>query len=226
MAETLKYEEVLPILEILAGEKGKLGQLAKFALEHDEKILGAIGLIKKLLGKKKKQVEGVVEAAKPIPGPGAINPPQNLRKVTALRASLFFIERNKVAPFGIIPKRDFDRVKSDEGPSFFHDRVHLDVDPLDSDGVEIGPGSPDLIQMVAPDGSNKLTYEVSYDDGDQGPVQIHSFGDNFGCTPVLKVDRGANDGGEHYVSFRAVLGDVKSNVVRYRVKGGPGPVGE
>lgn len=55
-----------------------------------------------------------------------------------------------------------------------------------------------------------------------GPITLGSYGDNFGCTPTLKADKDAEDGGRHKLVVYQVYAEgtdreVRSNELEFAI---------
>lgn len=124
-----------------------------------------------------------------------------------------------------------EKIKQGLDPAVPADVLNFDIDPLDQFGVEIGPGSPELTQLL-------LDPENPYDpsapnDGLEGRMRIQYAMGNFdfavngtrwqyGCSPNVKVDPNLRNVEKNLV-FSAFATNAQgkafqSNVVRVNVK--------
>lgn len=180
------------IFDLIGKVLGKEGQVdkAREVYKSNKPLFDLlVSVVKNVLHKDKPDAAPVV-----VPPP---DPPHHVgedgevvvgypRKVSYLRLSAFFEVNGEV-----VPKEEFKRIMSGENPlpGQGHTKVHLDIDPLDQDGNEIGPGDPNLAQMVNPDGSFKMSYSWSLGgaSGADAPVTVHQWQRDFGCTPTFKI---------------------------------------
>jgi hypothetical protein len=176
----LDLKDILPILARLIGKK--YPEAAEFYKENK----GLVDLVAKELLEKNKTVvtkpvadEDDGPAMPVVDGQVHTTPPPG-RKFSGLRLNYFFFqERGEV-----IGKPKFDAILSGKDAlNAKQTKIVLDIDPLDENGVEIGPGSAELAQLINADGSNKIKYRFS---GTCPPPTIHQWDRDFGCRPALK----------------------------------------
>lgn len=157
-------------------------------------------------------------------GPTPFPPAPTGRVWSGLRLSLKGVKRDG----GHI---NHENIKSGSDPAVAGDVLNFDLDPLDQFGNEIGPGSPELSQLL-------FDPEVPYDpgasnDGQEGRMRIQYAMGNFdfavngtrkqyGCAPNVKVDRDLRNVDDNLV-FSAFATNAQgkafqSNVVRVKVK--------
>lgn len=107
-------------------------------------------------------------------------PPVEKRVVSGLRLKYFFFEEEGQ----IKSKPEFDAILSgSDALNARKSKIHVDIDPLDAKGEEIGPGSPELAQLLKPNGETKLQYRFK---GSAPAPTTHQWHRDFGCTPVFK----------------------------------------
>lgn len=141
---------------------------------------------------------------------------------SGLHLSVKGVKRNGVH----VPAGELDKVKDLSDPVDDGDVVNLDVDPLDQFGVEIGPGSPELDQLLLDpskgtgkddSGDNhRLHYAVG-----GGDFEINGTNRNYGCGPNLKIPRGFKGEATAVVSVFGTTPagkTITSNAIRVRVK--------
>lgn len=91
-----------------------------------------------------------------------------------LRSGLYFVQY----PDGDISKGREEIARIVGGGAIpVHSKVHLDFDPVDEDGEEVGPGDPRL-----------QGFYVDSFSSDEAVADLHQTGDekDHGCTPVAK----------------------------------------
>lgn len=182
----IDFKDLLPVLAKLLGKK--VPAAADFYKEN--KIL-VDAIAAELLAKKDPKPapavdedEGPAYPTSSVPGlpPTLDKPPvpEATRKIVGLRMSYFFFQERGE----IIAKPVFDAILSGKDAlNAKQTKIVLDIDPLDEAGVEVGPGSRELSQLVNPDGSNKIQYRFK---GTCPPPTIHQWHRDFGCRPALK----------------------------------------
>ena len=207
------YSVVFPALQAGFG-LGDLEKVAKVYAEHRSFFDSVLGFFKGLFKKKVAPVEPGPPAPA-VPGPVVVFPPADPnpqaasggpRLVTGLSAKGYWIGQRD-NPF---TRDQFLRVMSQEDPlpADGHTKLHLDIDPTDAKGVEIGPGSPELSQLVRADGHPAIVHHVTLDGTDalaDDRVLLGSVDDDFGCTPSIKPARSVRDGKDHTLVYWATF---------------------
>ena len=85
-------------------------------------------------------------------------------------------------------------------------KIHVNHSPFDAEGNEIGPGDPRWSQVPKVDDMYVYTtWELDGNPQDDRVV-LGSYGDNYGCTPTLKVDKREEDKEDHVLTFRGHYG--------------------
>ncbi len=234
------YAEVFPAIHA-AGIGGTIEGAAKFYKQNRDILDWVFGLLKGVLGKKKKQQEEpqvspggtapapslppvVVATPPPLP---TVTPSFPQRAVHGLRLDPYWIGQND-NPFN---KAHFDAVVSgdDPLPADGHTKLHMDLDPLDQQGSEIRPGSPELAELVNAEGIPQIQWKCLVDgrDGYAAGVNLGSItpdeNDPYGCTPSFKPTKGMRDGKDHYAEVWAefaskTAGRLESNHFKFRIK--------
>ena len=180
------------IFSLIGKLLGKEGQVekAREVYKANKPLFDLLGrVVKDVLSRDKPNAPPVVVAPPDPPvvvGEDGEVVPGYPRVVSGLRLSAFFEVAGEV-----VPKAEFQKIMSGENPLPGQGRtkVHLDIDPLDQHGVEIGPGDVNLGQLVNPDGSHKMSYSWSLGGakGADAPVTVHQYHRDFGCTPTFKI---------------------------------------
>lgn len=143
-----------------------------------------------------------------VPVQRVVNGRAATRTVDSLQAKLFFIEQAG----NIVDKERFKEIKRG-GNIPWGARIHFDITPYAA-GVAIQPGAPELPGMLQEDGETPaMKFRVLWDgaegsgpDGEMpGPSELHSYDDDFGCTPVVKIPKDAEDEAQHTLVLQAIL---------------------
>lgn len=202
------YNDIFPVVAKMAGLGGgvdAVNQAARLYLQNK----GLIDAIFKVLGGliHKGHKVSVVDAPVSIPAPAPVAAPPGVeaRRVVNLDVQLFYVERDKkrVVHDGeeLFNKDEAEAVRRGKGNVGWGDRVHLNITPIDQNGDKFEPGDEANKQLLRADGYPAFEHVISFDGGDSGPVGLSSEYDDFGCTPVLKASRDAQDAAGHKVSY-------------------------
>ncbi len=124
---------------------------------------------------------------------------------------------------GLGDEQDFKEKLGGKNAVNWGDKIRLNATPTDSTGHRM---------EGADDANFEATYDRAWDqipkendgyiftewwwDGEYmgGPIILGSYGDNFGCTSTLKVDKSAEDDGRHKLEVQCVYAKVKRNECR------------
>lgn len=203
-------------------------QLAGAAMSAVGKFLES--LLAKLFSRKDKTVDSPTSPVLP-PGSKPVVPTQDdddtTRIFSGLRLSIKGIKRDG----GHVSDDVLNVIKSLSDPAVPVDVVNLDLDPLDQFGSEIGPGSPELSQLLvdpqnpydpeAPNDGQESRMRIQYAVGG-GDFAINGTRKQYACAANLKVGRDFKGETIAVVSAFATNAQGKtftSNAIRVRVKG-------
>lgn len=93
-------------------------------------------------------------------------------------------------------------------------KIHLDGSPFDAEGKEIGPGDPAWGDVPKVNDGYIFT-EWAWDGVAMGgPIDLGSYGDNYGATPTLKANKRDEDKADHQLSFSQVYAKGTPQEVR------------
>lgn len=235
------YAEVFPFVQAGFGFDD-IVKAANFYKQYKSTFDSIFGFLKK--AKKHTESPGTVPppapvvvvpvvVAPPVPNPVSGPLPYPGRIVSKLEARAYWIGRND----NPLDHKQFDQVisKGDPITADGHTKLHVDVSPFDQDGVEIGPGSPELNQLMRSDGHPAIVHHCTLDGNEalaNGLVAIGSVDDDYGCTPSLKPAAEVRDGKDHEMVYWATLSNeyapnrtanspiqtIVSNRLSFRVK--------
>lgn len=213
--------DLADLLPAIADKKGlDIGEVVGIYMQHKSIIDRVLGVVFGLFKKKPK-------APKVDPGPGSKpgvqepqQPPQEQPRpvpvgaravIAALRSKVGVIQQNAEdgRPYS---KPDRDDIVSGAGKLNEGDRIHFDATPVDANGYELQPGDP------AEAHPSKVDYLIGWngefvrgsvhddvDDAWPGPLSVHSWHDDYGLTPVLKVHKTPDETGDAEVTFQMIL---------------------
>lgn len=133
----------------------------------------------------------------------------------------FFIERTQGKGKGIGDvgdKADADSKRGGKNAVGWGNKIHLNGSPFDADGKEIGPGDPAWNDVPKVNDGYIFTHWSWDGEHDGGPIDLGSYGDNYGCTPTLKANKRDEDKSRHTLTFYQVYAEgtpqeVKSETI-------------
>ncbi len=208
-AETGQVQSLLAGFDL--GEVIKNPLVFKFLIDTINKIIGRITAPKPIDPPWTEGPNGPVVIPPPPPPPE--EPPVKERLITSLRAKFYHISRKNRD----ISKAEFDAIVSRNSPLQAGDRVHLDCTPYDQFGIEVGPGSPELEQLVnrqVVNGQEVATLRLRWLQPMDGIGEITNEYDDYGMTPVYKVPKSAKVGEQYELgSFALEFTPAGSNRV-------------
>lgn len=203
-----------------------LGSILKMVLNNPQ-ILGVIlGLFQGLGGLFKKKAQDPTTPVIPVPiTPVPVPVPPTApsgSKITSLRDKIYFFERT-MGGSKVLNKQTYDNLLAGNEFLTRGDRIHLDVTPM-LGNIFMGPESSlkDKLLLQDPskgdvEGNHRIVHVAIVDghefrSGDPEPennwdgqdvVFLTSEYDDYGCTPVMTVNRDLELGSEHTVSYYA-----------------------
>lgn len=201
---------------------------------NNPQLLGLIlGLFQSLGGLFKKKpkptevpTEPITVAPVPVPTPPTPAPVTSTDKITALKSKWYFFERTEHGS-QVLNKGTYDDIIAGNQFLTRGDRLHVDITPLIGSQV-MGPESSRKDELLLQDpskgdveGNHRFIYVAvvngkEYRSGDVAPgenwdgqdvVFLTSEYDDYGCTPVLTVNRDLGLNAEYSVSFYAIYKD-------------------
>lgn len=176
-------------------------------------VLGLLSHVGDLFKKKPPVI--AVTPVPPVPVviptlPPPVNPlPAGQRKVASLRTKWYFFERTENGS-KVLDKATYDDIIAGNQFLTRGDRLHVDITPVDQNGIAFGPGDAENNALLLKDpslgdveGNHRFDHVVSvngqeYHSGDTVPglswdgqdvVFLTSEYDDLACTPVLTVSR-------------------------------------
>ena len=185
-------------------------------VKPDADIGDVVGFVLKIFNRKKDKPAEVPAEIPTHSSPDIVLTPTVPagRLVTALRSKITGIQNHRGGG-NLYEKAEFDRIVSGDNPAHAGDRLHIDITPIDQFGKPFQTGEPGhpegedegIQYLVRFNGQQTVINPVDLaGNGDNDRVTpdnitLHSWHDDYGLTPVVKIHKTAPQGTVEFQAF-------------------------